>query len=349
MAITFFPFLLIFLIAFFSIIRYVTGSGNPKLSEPYCAKCDYDLRVNWDSSMACPECGADLKAKNAVHFGKVKKKAKWWWVFILLCISMPMIQNILRSGTVKLATAPVSFTTLTNSQMIQAVSPNINDKTYWEELDSRHLQGLLSGQELDQIIRKLIQHFKKEPLKERRVAPEAGDWIGGLFTLGDIPPDLMSELLFTYYGWPDKIELTSDSFKKQWLWLTINFAHHGSMSHLMPYCELTQISTEADPQTSLTFVPAKRIHLGTRENDKPMKIGFPSTKVFLKKTLPVGEHRLNLSFTISYYPQLKPFFQPKKDDKPLASKSRTVAIILTVDKDGKTTLKPAESSHKKNN
>ena len=101
MVITFVPIIFIALLVMFSIIASIRGYGKPNLSEPYCAKCNYDLRVNWDSSMACPECGADLKAKNAVNFGKIKKRPTW---VIVLIIAVVIIINLLLLGGVLLPT-----------------------------------------------------------------------------------------------------------------------------------------------------------------------------------------------------------------------------------------------------
>lgn len=97
------------------------GRGLPKISEPYCGKCCYDLRVNWNSAAHCPECGTDLQEPNAIFFGKPygKQASKSFrmWLLIgslgLLLFSVGANVLLVFKSTIKpaaLAPKPVGIT-----------------------------------------------------------------------------------------------------------------------------------------------------------------------------------------------------------------------------------------------
>lgn len=111
MAIGIIPIALIVFLMVYVIWCTITGKGKPVLSEPYCAKCGYDLRVNWDSSMACPECGADLKARHAVNFGKAKGGSNHKWIIyiailIMLFLVTLVLSRVSTGGRPRAVTAP---------------------------------------------------------------------------------------------------------------------------------------------------------------------------------------------------------------------------------------------------
>ncbi|MAX25406.1 MAG: hypothetical protein CMJ19_12975 [Phycisphaeraceae bacterium] len=341
MAIVLFPVILFFIV--FAIVRVFSGKGKPQLSEPYCAKCGYDLRVNWDSSMVCPECGADLKAKGAVNFGTMKKSRTW--VTVAITVAVLLLTFLLMAGVtlpIRRNTNPAALSKLTNNNLIVNLPTRIDEPWTWQELEARYKSGQLSDQEVDEMLAELINGLKFKPIAERGPIHWATNFLQKLIDDKKISPARYAQLMKVYFGpGPTKFHPITSKMQPNWSAIYASFTQPwslGSTDKTKPHCRLVSVVVKGDEDTPLLFVPEAQTHWQFEQVVKldSLPITFSSgSRICLRNTLEPGEHVLLLKFVTELYPELGPMEKPSETDKPLASYTHVQPLKVTVDDSGR--------------
>src|ERR1700691_2515906 len=82
-------------------MRRKSGYGVPKLTEPHCAKCGYDLRTyTAEPPTRCSECGSDLTAPHAVRWGEMPRpRGRMILLTVVLALIAPLLMLFLLRRT----------------------------------------------------------------------------------------------------------------------------------------------------------------------------------------------------------------------------------------------------------
>lgn len=169
-------FLVVFFGAFvFAGILLRFGRGAPSLSEPRCAKCDYDLRgFSGSAPVRCSECGADLTVPHAVLWGKLPPRPRRFWIGLAAMISPVLLLPLLLLGVKAVAVRTIGvnspgspgFSSRSNAQVIASLATSANTPWDWQELERRLAAGTLSNAEVGQAIDKLIAFLNTQPTNQ---------------------------------------------------------------------------------------------------------------------------------------------------------------------------------------
>jgi len=145
--------------------------GRARWSLPKCAKCQYELAgLDPEATKNCPECGADLQAKRAVHFLDYGRR---WGVIssgIVVLVSpflfgmAVFLLNLVMSSTVTGVAVGIHPGNM-SSQSTQAIltqylPQHIDEPWAWNELEARLKTGQLTGAEVQQAVSLLVNHMK---------------------------------------------------------------------------------------------------------------------------------------------------------------------------------------------
>lgn len=347
-------FILFVLIMLLIILRFLFGKGKPVLSEPYCAKCGYDLRVNWNSSMICPECGADLKAKNAVNFGKAKGRSNRALIVFLIVFMLVFFlfftlafSRGIRTGTV---TGPAAVSNLPTANLIANLPTQFDDAWTWRELGKRCKAGNLSSDEVDELITQIIIGLKCKPIAQRGPIAWGQELIGQLITDQVIDGKRLSELMGVYYGdGPTIFKPVSSSVPAGWSAVHARFAHTwplGSSKAFRPHCKLISVTLGDEAKTPLLFVPENMTHW--HQDIKPlpsMRISFLfGDRISVKNSLPKGEYVVNFIFITELFPTVPNDKEPADGDVPIASVTHVESLRVIVDETGRMQFQPQDKS-----
>jgi hypothetical protein len=202
---------------------------QPRLSEPHCAKCEYDLRghlLQPDGPRVCPECGADLTLAGAVNFGKAAARPKTTAavsiaasIFVVLFVGFSYFIPRLVVPRV----GPAAVVGKTNAALLTDLKGTVGQPWTWQELTSRFNRGNLTSTEVDRAIDELIVWMGKQRAQS--------GWVGPLPWSGDfvkaVTPSLSAEKQLAmyqgYYGSDPKIKVSRRvregkpvSFDVQW-------------------------------------------------------------------------------------------------------------------------------------
>lgn len=159
-----FPLIAIFpaIIAIF--LRRKYGYGVPKLTEPHCAKCGYDLRgYTAEPPTRCSECGSDLTAAHAVRWGEMQRpRAIMMWPILVLLVPL-LLFGFLKRATVRPVPVfgPAALPAASNQALLASLPQNIQQPWTWQELDRRLVGGTLSNSETASAIDCLIADLGK--------------------------------------------------------------------------------------------------------------------------------------------------------------------------------------------
>jgi hypothetical protein len=343
-----------FLAAYF-IARAIGGKGKPVLSEPYCAKCGYDLRVNWDSSMVCPECGADLKAKNAVNFGKQTGKTSPIKTLLIVVVILFLLMMFLGAITIPIGrmtttSSPTAMARMSTAQLITELPKHMQEPWAWNELEIRHTQGKLTTAELDQAFAALTQYLKTLPADQRGPIHYYGDFIGQCLVNGSVSGKEAGAFLTTYFTPVAIINRQRSLDQKHFAAFRIDPAHPwslGNQSNLKGQTELVKVTCEPDVDTPLIIANQATLKAKIYDNIEPVMIktrnGWP---IFYIETtqLKAGTYELKLNFTTRYFPQSNANSQPDTDQQPVGASYHTVMLKITVDASGEVDCVPVDIS-----
>jgi len=150
-----------------AILRRKYGYGVPKLTEPHCAKCGYDLRgYTAEPPTRCSECGADLTTFHAVRWGEMQRpRGAAMWIPIGLAMLLPLIAiGLLKRGAIRPMPVfgPAVLPTKSNQALLASLPQNVQQPWTWQELDRRLVGGKLSNSEIATAIDCLIVDLSKQ-------------------------------------------------------------------------------------------------------------------------------------------------------------------------------------------
>jgi hypothetical protein len=153
------------------------GVSNAMLTEPRCAKCNYDLRGFTGSvPKQCSECGADLTAPRAIVWGTFRPRKKWLIIGAVIAVTMPavflplMLMHVRSAAIFPVPTAMFpgspAFLARSNATVVAALSTTANQPWDWQELERRLDNGTLSNAEITAVIDKLIAYLNTQPANQ---------------------------------------------------------------------------------------------------------------------------------------------------------------------------------------
>lgn len=223
------------------------------LSEPRCAKCDYDLRgFSGTAPVRCSECGADLTARHAILWGKHPPMRGRVWIGIAIFLSpfllLPLLLLTMKHVVVgrMSANSPGSpgFAARSNAQVIASLATSVNTPWDWQELERRFAAGKLSNVEVGQAIDKLIAFLNTQPTSQPIT------WAEQFLTITDAAGKITSsqyERLGKAYYKPCTVSIASTMRAGAKLPVTV----HGGGPWRLPDCEyvycLRQVSISGQP------------------------------------------------------------------------------------------------------
>jgi hypothetical protein len=191
--------LIVIMVVFKRVFRSV-----PILTEPRCAKCNYDLRgYAGEVPTRCSECGADLTARNAIAWGTYRKRSPLWRIGMALIIPFGFLIFVMlgRVGTMKMSpNAPGSpgFSARSNSAVLASLATSVNSPWDWQELERRQSAGTLSQADIGQAIETLITFLKT------RTSSQPLNWAENFVTrsdaAGEITDSQYLRLSQAFYG-----------------------------------------------------------------------------------------------------------------------------------------------------
>jgi uncharacterized protein (DUF983 family) len=329
--------LCIFLVIGFSVVVVSLGgkkSGIPKVCEPCCGKCGYDLRVNWKTSETCPECGADLQAEKAIHFGKYQQ-IKSFRILLIAAILLPLILTLPFLRTFNRLAFPVPAVPtgppsgMNTTTIIAQLTEVMDTKPYWTELERRYDKGMLIAPQMDQTVKQLINELQTKEAKHRGPLLWADTLIEKLITDDAIPVQTAQQLVKVYFN--DGPTYFMPSNLKQhpgWFAMYLSFAHNHALSDNLPLkCELVSVTSEATSQRPLHFSPVNRlIEADSDWDDMPMDIpNNIGAKVCIRNDLLPGKHTLIFTFKLALKPSI--VVETRKRVLVLVKNDGTIQIV----------------------
>jgi hypothetical protein len=162
-----FPLIAIFPAILATFLRRKYGYGVPKLTEPHCAKCGYDLRgYTAEPPTRCSECGADLTGRDAVRWGEMQRpRGVMFWSMLGLFLLVPLLLfTVVKRATIRPMPAfgPAALPTMSNQALLASLPQNVQQPWTWQELDRRLISGTLSNSETASAIDCLIADLSKQ-------------------------------------------------------------------------------------------------------------------------------------------------------------------------------------------
>lgn len=132
--------------------------GRPRWSTPTCAKCRYDLRwVNPDEQRECPECGANLHAANAVHFGRHERSTRMFVAgLVVLLVPVLFFGNILLQNVLGFQWSQLR----SNASVIAHLAVDADCPMTWGELTNRYHDGRLEDEDVASAIEQVIAYIQ---------------------------------------------------------------------------------------------------------------------------------------------------------------------------------------------
>ncbi len=205
-----------FVVAMGAILAARSGRWKPQLSEPHCARCDYDLRghlLQADGPRICPECGADLTAAGAVNFGRVTHRPTSMALgSVLLSVAVLIGVGLLfisRQVATPVA-GPAAVSTKTNAALLTDLKTTAGQPWTWKELESRFKRGALTNAEAEKAIDELIVWIGKERARMGWMGAFALYWSGDFVKA--VVPSLSSQkqvaFYQAYYGRSPKVSVS---------------------------------------------------------------------------------------------------------------------------------------------
>lgn len=348
MAISFLPILLFSVLLVYFISRALFGKGKPVLSEPYCAKCGYDLRVNWDSSMTCPECGADLQAKNAVNFGKVRRSLIRPWMVILFCVMFLLLILSFLTGfrvSSRSVASPAVMVNQSSAQIIANLPTTWNEPWAWMELEKRYKAGKVTTAELDQIVAALVTELNKKDYPDRAPLHHGGQFIAKLIIDHKISDSKSASILRAYYMMPGKLIRKEQSDRDGFAAFHVEASHTwalGGYSQLDPRTVLRFVTYSDDQDARLIFGSRAQLNNGIKDNiaQTPTLMNHGDMIYIEKSQLKVGQYDLLLQFDSYHYTTVLANKQPGENDEPIAKHDHAVWVRVMVDEDHNVSAKP---------
>jgi hypothetical protein len=162
-------------------LRRKYGYGTPRLTEPHCAKCGYDLRrYAAEPPTRCSECGADLTARDAVRWGELSsQRGLGGWRLAAALVPPLLIFGVTflllthaRVGGPGAFVGPAGLMPgggATNQALLTSLVKTEQQPWDWQELDRRLNSGTLSNTEtataIDCLIADLKTRTQNQPLQ----------------------------------------------------------------------------------------------------------------------------------------------------------------------------------------
>lgn len=183
--------------------------GTPSLSEPRCAKCNYDLRgFSGTAPVRCSECGADLTIPHAILWGRFQPSPRKLWSgigvmlapFLLLLILFLLFHAVASARPAWIgANGPGSpgFSPRSNAAVIASLATSASTPWDWQELERRMQAGTLPDADVVAAIDQLIAFLKTQPVNQPLV------WSDGFLKRADhagkISPEQYLRLAKAFY------------------------------------------------------------------------------------------------------------------------------------------------------
>ena len=223
------------------IVLFLRGlRGVPVLTHPTCAKCKYDLRgMDPERSDRCPECGADLKARRAVLFGKHERRPR----LMLLGAILALVPLILIGLPILQAMLGIRWSDFKSNSSVIASLPQTADRSQdWKELERRYSAGKLSSEEVAQAIDHLIAHLNAKPKRADVALHSAWGFLGQADSDGLIADEQLARLCDAYYGAAPVVTTRRRIQQGQPLGFEITYGGHMALLNMILLTALGQVT-----------------------------------------------------------------------------------------------------------
>ena len=260
-----------------------SARGTPSLSEPRCAKCNYDLRgFTGTVPTRCSECGADLTLANAIRWGTYQRNFKaliWVALALGLAVLIPLGLLGVRMGsprpvTWKSGSGPGTpgFAARTNAVVIASLSTSANTPWDWQELERRLAAGKLSSAEVTQAIDQLIVFEKTQAGDQPLTWCE--HFVQNADAAGDIPDEQYTRLARAFYK-RCKVVLPRSIRSGSTVQIRVN----AGGPWMLPGSEFVYALRQAEINGQLLSLTTTRLQNGRADNRKnPADLNYFSAK-----------------------------------------------------------------------
>jgi hypothetical protein len=157
-----------------AVIAWMRGrQGAPKLTEPHCGKCGYDLRrYATEPPTRCSECGSDLTVSGAVQWGELSRPSggmvRSLALSVVVAIALIALLDTLRFPS-RVVIPPAPFVMpppappLSNQALLASLSKSPRPSLIWQEMQRREQAGAFGSLETTAAINFLITDLTAHP------------------------------------------------------------------------------------------------------------------------------------------------------------------------------------------
>lgn len=335
--------ILLLLVVFFGIglLLIIRGwRGRPRLSQPTCARCGYDLRIyRFDDGQQkrCPECGSDLSPVDAVKFGRFAKR-KGMLITGAAMIVLPVLLVVpsfflVRGGPIGY-TGPGGVGAKSNPQLIASLPTTADEPWTWSELESRLNAGKLSNAEAAAAVDELIKHLNAQRAAGEQIGhlPWCGGFLKTVDGAGIIPTEQRLRLAKAVHGATAEIRTTSRVRENKPLVFAINYGNSFELPGTKFVKALREVRLADGTKLPLAERFGQTINADGLSGDCHWSI---DGSIPLK--LPPGEHELTFTIDAGLLPEGTEFIgmnnkpgQKNRWMKPLATWTLDVPVKVTV-------------------
>ena len=223
--------------------------GALQLSEPRCAGCKYDLRwIDPQKQTQCPECGADLRAKRAVHFGDYRRRPRQMvlgavvagrTLLFFLAVFIPAVLGI-RWSDLK----PTDW-------VLDELATTADQPWQWHELERRFNKGKLSPQHIAAALDHLIAHLQT-PGRPDEPLHWSDDFLELVDQAGHITPQQFARLSDAFYGQaPMQVVVRKDNRSGEPLRFTMRYSKSWDLPGLQFIWAVRQVTLDGRQQVDV--------------------------------------------------------------------------------------------------
>ena len=304
--------------------------GVPEFSEPRCARCKYDLRgMDPNARKQCPECGADLTARKAVHFGQYRTRPRTIIagsiiaglpILLILAMILPAIFGVRWRDMQP------------NSWVIERLATT-SGPWDWRVVEQRYNQGRLSKEEVAATVDHLVNYIKDDRKKGNNGPLHWCDtYIEQLIADGVISDEQFAQLRDAFYGQLPRVIVRQRIKAGQRLTFQVKYGGHWDLPRVEAIKALRQVALDGQELRPST-------NIGSGDPDELSRTGVWAIDGWLEIDAPVGKHELQFEVDMGLVSENSAFDMGPHGDRPGQAKrwpkpnhkwTRTVNIPLTI-------------------
>lgn len=289
---TLFVLLLLLIVFLLGLGLLVRGwRGMPMLSEPRCAKCDYDLRgFAGRPPTVCTECGSDLARPHAIRWGKHQRRPRLMWAGAAMAGVPLLVIAAISVGA--FSRARLGQASRSNAAVISALSTTANQPWDWQELQRRHAAGRLTDAEVAQAVEHLIASLAASPTPGGQPLHWAEAPLRQFDQSGAIADEQYVRLAQAFYGTKPTIHLGPSLRQGSTPRFRVDFGGPWNLPGVEAAKALRAVKTADGRALALAPEYDDRPDAASSDADQFSAAGHGDLAGKLKLDLPPGEHTL---------------------------------------------------------